>query len=530
MLRLTGRARWAVPAGVVAVTGVVIGASAVASAAATPSLPSRTAAQLLAAVAQGSGKPAGPFSATIQETSDFGLPALPAAVQQAGGPSSLTAGSSTISIWYRDPQHVRVAEPVQAGETDFRLNGRTLWTWSSKTQTATRYALPAHFTGIGPAKMKAMTPHPGSSAGPSAGADIPATPQAAASQILTAVGPTTLVRVQRNIYVAGRAAYQLALVPRSSQSLVGSVLIAIDASRHIPLRVEVFPRGSSTVAYSLGFSSLTFGAPSATNFSFTPPPGARIKKVAVPANPSAVLRQAGLPAAGLGGLGPVPAIGMSGAPSAPLISGGKAAKLPAKVEARIKAQFAASLPTSMSKAQRAKVIRQFDQSLAKGPALAGLRAARAGKVSARLKALGSNGGGFFNLSPAAAAAGAAGPKVIGTSWLSVVATPPNPAVARAVQQLITRPQAQVRGSATYSGSSSSAAAGSPLSAIATPAGPYAAVLHELLAATRPVKGSWGHGRLLQTRLLTILVTSKGQILAGAVTPAALYADVARDAG
>jgi hypothetical protein len=45
-----------------------------------------------------------------------------------------------------------------------------------------------------------------------------------------------------------------------------------------------------------------------------------------------------------------------------------------------------------------------------------------------------------------------------------------------------------------------------------------------------VHGSWGSGRLLQTKLLSVLITSKGQILAGAVTPSALYADVAADAG
>ncbi len=51
-----------------------------------------------------------------------------------------------------------------------------------------------------------------------------------------------MVSVQRNVYVAGQAAYQLSLVPRSSKSLVGSVLIAIDAARRIPLRVEVYAR------------------------------------------------------------------------------------------------------------------------------------------------------------------------------------------------------------------------------------------------------------------------------------------------
>jgi len=45
-----------------------------------------------------------------------------------------------------------------------------------------------------------------------------------------------------------------------------------------------------------------------------------------------------------------------------------------------------------------------------------------------------------------------------------------------------------------------------------------------------VHGSWGSGRLLQTTLLNVLITSKGQILTGAVSPSVLYADVARDAG
>ena len=121
--------------------------------------------------------------------------------------------------------------------------------------------------------------------------------------MLKAVGPTTVVSVQRNVYVAGQAAYQLSLVPRSSKSLVGSVLIAIDASRHIPLRVEVYARASSALAYSVGFTALTFGPPAASNFGFTPPPGATVKHVTVPSSPQAAMKESGLGAGGLGGLG-----------------------------------------------------------------------------------------------------------------------------------------------------------------------------------------------------------------------------------
>jgi outer membrane lipoprotein-sorting protein len=538
--RLGVRARWAVPAGVVTVTGLVIAAAAVASADAAPSLPPRTAAQLLAEVAQGSKVPLGPLSATVQETSNLGLPQLPAFAQQGNGPAGLpTTGPKSVSIWYRDPQHFRVAEMVQAGETDLRLNGRTLWVWDSSTQTATRYTLPAHVSGVPLIKKRNGLVLPGGhSAFSAVGNSVPDTPQAAAEQLLKAVGPTTVVSVQRNVYVAGQAAYQLSLVPRSSKSLVGSVLIAIDASRHIPLRVEVYARASSTLAYSIGFTALTFGTPAASNFSFTPPPGATVQHVTVPSSPQAA--RTALSAGALGGLGlgplgavlgaPVISAGSAGVslpqvhvgPLAPLVRVQRIAiararalpalphslpALPKKALATIEAQFAKSLPKSISAAQRAKMIKAFDQRIALGPEVVRLRVQPV-KVGQVLRIVGNNGGGFINVhtSPIAAASGSA-PHVIGMSWLSVLATPPSPQVASALKEAL---------SSTMNASA--------------PATPAPALLQALLSASTPVHGSWGSGRLLQTTLLNVLITSKGQILAGAVTPSVLYADVARDAG
>ena len=524
LARLSVRARWAVPASAVAVTGVVIAAATVANAYSAPSLPSRTAAQLLTEVAQGTAKPLGPLTATVQQTSDLGLPALPDSGQQGGGPS-LSSSQESTTIWYRDPQHFRVAEQVPAGETDLRLDGRTLWEWDSKTQTATKYVLPAHSSQAGSGARSGSAPE---------------MPAAAASQVLKAVGPTTIVGVQRNVYVAGRAAYQLSLVPRSSKSLVGSVLIAIDASRHIPLRVEVLPRGSSTAAYSIGFTALSFGTPAASNFSFTPPPGATVKTVMVPGNLKSVLGSAGVAGLPLGSLavpgglaGPL-LHAVKGQRGKPVIASGGTAvtkvaksKLPKIVSAvplrarkQIEAQFAKSLPASMTKAQRAAAIKAFDQHLL-GRHLLG------------------NGGGFVKAGTmplAIAGAHANAPHVIGTSWLSVLATPANPKVAAAVQQALhggpPAGQSSTGVNATYgssTASSSSTATSSPIS-VSPPVAPDLAVLQALVKATVPVHGSWGSGRLLRTTLLTVLVTSKGQILAGAVAPSVLYADVAADAG
>jgi hypothetical protein len=38
----------------------------------------------------------------------------------------------------------------------------------------------------------------------------------------------------------------------------------------------------------------------------------------------------------------------------------------------------------------------------------------------------------------------------------------------------------------------------------------------------PVSGAWGKGRLLDSALMSVLITSNGRIIAGAVQPAQLY--------
>ena len=103
--RLSRRARWAVPAGALVITGGVIAGSVISVAQAAPGLPARTAAQLLAEAAD-SVTP--PLTGTVVETASFGLPALPAT----GNPTSLSSlltGSHTVRVWYASP------EPLPAG-------------------------------------------------------------------------------------------------------------------------------------------------------------------------------------------------------------------------------------------------------------------------------------------------------------------------------------------------------------------------------------------------------------------------------
>jgi outer membrane lipoprotein-sorting protein len=368
------------------------------------------------------------LTGTISETANLGLPSIPGISDSAAGGSapggsgpasglSMLTGTHTFNIWYANPTHMRVAEPVQLGESDLRRDGQQLWLWSSKSQTATHVLLPARARSAGPAIATPSTP---------------LTPQQAARQVLAAVGPTTTVSVQQNVRVAGQDAYQLALAPKNSGSLIGQVRVAIDAGKYLPLRVQVFARGASSPAFQVGFTAVSFGQPAASNFSFTPPSGAKVKTIHVPASPSAV-------------------------------------------------------PGSRSSAVR----------------------------------------------------GSGQPTVLGHGWLSVLAFPAGVAAAAPTGQssAIKTTGAELRqvkvrhlnlNSQTVQATQVTQGPGSPPLPAATSGtpGPDAAILGALLKATTPVHGAWGSGRLLRTTLLSVLLTSKGTVLVGHVTPSVLYSDAA----
>jgi hypothetical protein len=408
--------RLAAPAGAVVAVGAVLAGTMLASAAA-PNLPRRTPAQLLAAMAK--AKLPRAMSATLTESANLGFPALPDIGGASSSPlslPSLISGTHTFQIWYSGPRQVRIALPVSFGETDLRVNGTQVWLWDSSKQTATHILPPAasHY-------MRPVVPgsppraEPGGAPG---AAPVPLTPLQAARRLLALVGPTTRVTVPGTTVVAGRDAYQLAVVPRSSQSLVGRILIAVDARTHLPLSVDVYARGASSPAFHFGFTSLSFARPAASNFAFTPPPGARVKTVHLPGY----------------GTGAVPGAGLGSTELMP--------------DGNVFAGYG-NLPGKPG-----------------GPARRHMRSMK-------------------DRAPT-------GPRTFGTGWLTVADIPVGQAMA---------------------------AAGHP--------GRGIGLAGVLLKAARPVHGAWGSGRLLRTSLLSVLLTSKGQLLAGAVTPAVLYADAAK---
>jgi outer membrane lipoprotein-sorting protein len=250
--------RWLLPAA--AVLAVTAGAAAVKGfgAASDPQLPARTAAQLLTDLqtARLEG-----LSGTVTQRADLGLPALPGLGGQGSSDlASLVSGTHTLKVWYSGPSSARVALLGTLGESDIITNGRDVWIWSSRDNSAVHRTLPARETPAAP-----LNP-----------AMLPTSPQEAAAAVLAAIDPTTVVTTSGSARVAGRAAYELSLAPRDSDSLISQVKVAIDAAEQVPLRVQVFAANTSEAAIEVAFTQVTFARPGAEHFKFNPPPGAKI--------------------------------------------------------------------------------------------------------------------------------------------------------------------------------------------------------------------------------------------------------------
>ncbi|WIB35472.1 hypothetical protein [Curtobacterium sp. MCJR17_043] len=151
-------------------------------------------------------------------------------------------------------QRVQVTE--QLAERDVIRNGSTVWTWDSEERAATKVTLPSR---------SAETPGYGTT-----------TPGDVAERAIDAITPTTEVSKPVATSVAGHDAWLLTLTPKSSDTLVGTVQLAVDQQTGLPLRASVTAAGKDDPAFQVGFTSLSYGAPAARLFAFTPPSGADV--------------------------------------------------------------------------------------------------------------------------------------------------------------------------------------------------------------------------------------------------------------
>ena len=154
----------------------------------------------------------------------------------------------------RRKQRVQVTQ--QLAEQDLVRNGSDVWTWDSKQREATHVTLP---------KDTATSLENGTT-----------TPADIAKQAIDAITPSTTVSKPTSTTVAGQRAWQVVLTPKSSDTLVGRVELAVDQQTGLPLRAAVLAKGQSDPAFQVGYTSLSYGAPASRLFDFTPPSDAKV--------------------------------------------------------------------------------------------------------------------------------------------------------------------------------------------------------------------------------------------------------------
>ncbi|TFD84445.1 DUF2092 domain-containing protein [Cryobacterium lactosi] len=210
------------------------------------------------------------FSGTIEQSSELGLPEIPstgdAATAEFADALDLLTGSRTVRVYQNGADQSRVQVQDTMSERNLIRNGSDVWLYDSADNTAVHTTLPAD-------------------AAPTDGAEKDGasyTPSELAQTFLDEVTPSTDVSLAENTQVAGRTAYELVLTPDSSDTLVGSVSIAVDSETGLPLRVQVAAQDATDPAISVAFTALTLEAPPGDLFAFTPPAGATVSEETLP--------------------------------------------------------------------------------------------------------------------------------------------------------------------------------------------------------------------------------------------------------
>jgi outer membrane lipoprotein-sorting protein len=258
--------RW-LPA--IAVPALIAAGVVGANASGSIDLPERSPAEVLALVAE---HPDTSFSGTVEQRSDLGLPELPAqgsdAAEETSEALEWLSGSHSVRVFVDGPARARFQVLDQLAERDVIVGGGELWLYDSREKSAVHATLPE-----------------GESTQGQQGTQF--NPVELAEQLLTKLDASTEVSLGSNLNVAGRAAYDLVLIPRTADTLIGSLSLAVDGETGMPLSVSVMARGRSNPAISVAFTKLSLETPDAALFEFTPPAGTDVTEHSVPDKPLA---------------------------------------------------------------------------------------------------------------------------------------------------------------------------------------------------------------------------------------------------
>ncbi len=187
------------------------------------------------------------------------------------------AGTHTANVYVDGVNKSRVQVLDMLSERNFIHNGSDLWFYDAGKQSVQHSVIDAAEQAR--AEKEAQTfLDANSSLLPF---DV-TSPASVADYFLAQAGKDATFTLGKDVKIAGRSAYQITMAPKSADSLVQSVSVAVDSEKGIPLSVVVRAVGQSEPAFEVAFESISFATPDASLFNFVVPAGAKVEEVAAP--------------------------------------------------------------------------------------------------------------------------------------------------------------------------------------------------------------------------------------------------------
>jgi outer membrane lipoprotein-sorting protein len=249
---------------IVVVAAVIAGVVAVAGATQPKHLPTITAGDLLANMAQQDYKTTNINGDVAWQNSLLGdLSAASSAGFGNAAAKLPLAGNGGGRLWM-SPAGVKIeSQGTSGGDQVVVANAQAhdVWMYAAAANTAKHFM----FTGT-PAAGSGPTPMPSPST---------ATPATIASY-LERLAPLANVEVTGQTTIAGQDVYLLTMTPTATDTALGSVQAAIDGKTFVPLQLQVFAKGVEAPVIQFGFTTVSYDAIPASTFDFTTPAGAAV--------------------------------------------------------------------------------------------------------------------------------------------------------------------------------------------------------------------------------------------------------------
>ena len=205
--------------------------------------------------------------------------------------TALMTGASG-RLWLTNDGRGRVELQSSAGDVQIVWNTKTITVYDASSNTVYRADLPAAKTGTN--DPTGSTP---ATKAPPALAEI--------DKLLTTIGVHAALSGAQATNVGGQPAYSVVASPKHDGGLLGSVELAWDAYKGVPLRVGIYAQGSTTPVLELAVSQIAYDAVATGDVAVAPPAGAKVVDLGTGTHTGTDAGGSGTPA--VTGLGPVAA-------------------------------------------------------------------------------------------------------------------------------------------------------------------------------------------------------------------------------